>query len=335
MGNKITAENAAVTDPAPREFKYDNIRALLILLVVFAHLLEQFSGSARNITYTVIYTFHMPCFIFITGYFARFDQKKFLKRLVLPYVIFQPLYLLFGYFVTHTLKTFTFQFSTPYWILWYFFTVICYYLLLPVIKTSKPKTALIVLGVCVVLAIGAGFDKSIGRVFSLSRTIVFFPFFAAGYYFKNIFQNEKVIENREKAKKIAVCISTFVVVFGSTLAVVLKVPKKILYGSYSYSAAQSNAFIRTLLFIVAAAWIVVLLYAIPNKRIPLVSSLGKSTLPVFLLHGFVVRGLSALRFFKVLGCPQWANLLIALGISVILCALFGNPLMRKLFAKLF
>ena len=335
MENTITAENAELSAEAPRKFKYDNIRALLILLVVFAHLLEEFSGSARGIIYTVIYTFHMPCFIFITGYFARFDQKKFLKRLVLPYVIFQLLYLLYGYFVTHTLKTFTLQFSTPYWILWYFFTVICCYLLLSVIKTSKPKIALIVLGVCVLLAIGAGFDKNIGRFLSLSRTIVFFPFFAAGYYYKNIFEAGKLIEKHKNAKSNAVSISMFGIIFGSTLAVVLKVPKRMLYGSYCYSAAKSTALIRALLIIVAAAWIVVLLYFVPNKRIPLISSLGRSTLPVFILHGFVLRGLRALRFFKLLGCPQWANILIALGISVILCALFGNPLMRKLFAKLF
>lgn len=49
-----------------RSSRFDNLRALLILLVVFGHCQELIQ---KNLLYRVIYSFHVPAFIFLSGYF--------------------------------------------------------------------------------------------------------------------------------------------------------------------------------------------------------------------------------------------------------------------------
>lgn len=59
-----------------RNYKYDNLKALLIFLVVFGHVLESVPGEYRRIIYLTIYTFHMPMFIYISGYFSKTTVKN-------------------------------------------------------------------------------------------------------------------------------------------------------------------------------------------------------------------------------------------------------------------
>ena len=321
--------------PKPRNHKFDNLRAILIILVVFGHLLETFSGSARGIIYNVIYTFHMPCFIFVTGYFAKFNAKKILKRFLLPYIVFQTLYCIFDLWVLHRRETLSLQYTTPYWLMWYLLSVMCYYMFIPMIKTTSVRNALIVLGTAFAVAIYIGTDTSVYRFLSFSRTVVFFPFFALGYYSATAFKTGKLMALRDKALPYVIGASVFVAVFGEYLVIKLQIPKNLLYGTMSYEKAQSSIWHRILVFFVALSVIVILLAVVPNKKIPLLSALGQGTFPVFLLHGFVVRLFLTYKYFNYLNFSEGVNILISFGIAIVLCALFGNTLIKKLFAILF
>ena len=76
-----------------REYQYDNLRFLLIALVVLGHLLE-IAGEFphRELLYALIYSFHMPAFLFLSGMFARFDRIKWIFGMAMPYLVFQWLY---------------------------------------------------------------------------------------------------------------------------------------------------------------------------------------------------------------------------------------------------
>lgn len=77
----------------------DNIKGILMLTVVFTHILLTyrvipFWGGVIN----VVYSFHMPAFILISGYLSkRVDshRKKELDTLLWPFVIFQLLYFVY------------------------------------------------------------------------------------------------------------------------------------------------------------------------------------------------------------------------------------------------
>ncbi|WP_281276902.1 acyltransferase family protein [Enterococcus pingfangensis] len=53
-----------------RDYQIDNIKGLLIILVVFGHMLLA-SSKENNWLLTLIYSFHMPAFIFLNGVFSK------------------------------------------------------------------------------------------------------------------------------------------------------------------------------------------------------------------------------------------------------------------------
>ena len=57
---------------------FDNARVLLIFLVVFGHMLQPFIDGSRGLhtLYIWIYTFHMPAFILLSGFFAKGSGDK-------------------------------------------------------------------------------------------------------------------------------------------------------------------------------------------------------------------------------------------------------------------
>ncbi|HBP24176.1 MAG TPA: hypothetical protein DD632_01615, partial [Oribacterium sp.] len=56
-----------------RNLKIDNMKGVLILLVVIGHMLLPIQGTTRGVTnlFYLIYTFHMPAFVFLSGLFAQ------------------------------------------------------------------------------------------------------------------------------------------------------------------------------------------------------------------------------------------------------------------------
>ena len=160
-----------------RDYKLDNLKALLIFCVVLGHLLELFGGQERRWIYIKIYCFNMPAFVFVSGIFSRMNPERFIRQILYSYVVYQSLYLLFQRLCLKQENIF--QFATPYWLLWYLVSLMFWLLFLPIINGFSRKWVLIV---SVILALLIGFDQSIGYYMSFSRTLVLLPFFVAGHY---------------------------------------------------------------------------------------------------------------------------------------------------------
>lgn len=66
-----------------RDYFFDNARAILIFLVVLGHMIQPYTSESKYILalYLVIYSFHMPTFLFISGYFAKhLDKPNYLEN---------------------------------------------------------------------------------------------------------------------------------------------------------------------------------------------------------------------------------------------------------------
>ena len=65
-----------------RNILFDNIRVVLIILVVYGHAMEplRFDNKLFTGLYNFIYLFHMPLFVFCSGAFAKSDKKRILKK---------------------------------------------------------------------------------------------------------------------------------------------------------------------------------------------------------------------------------------------------------------
>ena len=56
----------------------DNLKVILIFLVVFGHLIERYIDTNLTLRglYMFIYTFHMPLFIFVSGFLPKNIYKS-------------------------------------------------------------------------------------------------------------------------------------------------------------------------------------------------------------------------------------------------------------------
>jgi len=301
-----------------RNYKIDNIKTILIFLVVFGHMMELV--SVKQI-YLVIYSFHMPAFIFVTGYYAKFRPRKILLELIMPYVLFQTLYLLFdGYMKS---KPVVFQFTTPYWLMWYLLTIIIYYLLLPCIRADSIMHKLPVVILSIAISLLAGFDSTIGYYMSLSRTLVFLPFFVLGNYI-----GQDKIHSVILGKWYGKAMVLLGVILSSYYIITAKITPAMLYGAYSYEKAEFGLAGRAILLLVAMIWIIALFQFVPNIKLPVFSNLGKGTFSVFLIHGFIQRWLRKGGFFDL---DLYNNFILAIAVSVLIVLLFGNQYFSSVF----
>ena len=314
-----------------REYAWDNLRGLLISLVVLGHILE-WSGpfDGQLFWYRTIYSFHMPVFLFLTGYFARFDKNKIIFTLLLPYVIFQTAYLYFDGWLDG--DEVVLQYTQPQWLVWYLMVCILYHLLLPLYHTEDRKQQFLALGITFALSLLVGYDQSVGYKLALSRFFVFQPWFLLGYYSRQgnwIVRLTNWSETRKFPIKgllvLAVCILPMVIQM-------IDLPYKILYGASSYETLNYGPSERILAAVTALAWIGfcgLVLRPLLQRRIPLLTTLGQNTMPVYLLHGFLVRYLQY-RQFWLLETP-WKVAMVLL-VTLAVC---GNPLAGGVFRKVF
>lgn len=272
-----------------RESYFDNAKFILIFLVVFGHLIQSFIDYNESIytLYKVIYTFHMPAFILVSGFFAKGFYKKgyiykYVKRLILPYIIFQIIYSIFYYYL-YRKSTLTVDPFDPHWSLWFLISLFYWNMMLLLFSKMKPKLSL---SIAVILGLAIGYVDWISNYLSLSRTFVFFPLFLLGYWMK---KEHLYLLTRIKVKFAASF--AFIIVFLGFL-IFPDMNYEWLLGSKPYnemgSASIGSMFTRLGLYMLSIIMIFSFLAFVPKKEY-FFTNLGTNTLYVYLLHGFVVR----------------------------------------------
>lgn len=299
-----------------RSARCDNIRGILMFLVVAGHamlFIPDLAGPFR-----VIYLFHMPAFVFLSGRFARYRPKRFFTRFIVPYLLFQPAYVwYFGAFGGLGADR---GLTEPYQHMWYLIALCAWGLLLPAIDMNDvPKMRAVVSG-GILIAVLAGFDGSIGRWLSLSRILVFFPYYAAGYY-----AGKADLRFPAGKRKAVLAAAASVAAVSAVLAWKLRAPAEMLFGAACYADSGvpgvAGAVLRLALYAAGAAGIAVLFLAVPDRPLPGISVLGRNTMPVYLLHYFIVLFLAACGLFRFSG-P--VDLILVLAASAVTCFVLGS-----------
>ncbi|WP_210470381.1 acyltransferase family protein [Sporosarcina sp. 6E9] len=266
---------------------FDNAKLVLIFLVVFGHMIQPFidGSSGINTLYMWIYTFHMPAFIFLAGFFAKGSGHiryifNLAKKLLVPYLIFQLLYTIFYYYIgKNGWQNGVFY---PQWSLWFLFSLFSWHILL---SFFKKVPALFSVALAVLIGVIIGYFGEIGHAFSLSRTFVFFPFFLLGYWVKE----DQVVWLKRKSVKIASLIVLAVVAVAIYFAPEFN--SGWLLASKSYGDLDMPAFggvARLLVYITSAMMAISILAWIPQTHNRL-THFGTRTLYVYLLHGFLIQ----------------------------------------------
>lgn len=317
-------EACEVNTSGTRDYGLDNIRFFLIFCVVFGHLLEASDVySNKLLLYRVIYSFHMPALVFLFGYNVRYSGRRILFRFCIPYVVFQTLYIIYTSKILN--DDVILQYTTPYWILWYMLVCIYYQILIPLYDNDEKKVQVAAILCSFILALLIGYDKSVGYHMSLSRFFVFQPWFLLGFYCKK----NDILRKLSVHKKIWSVISR-IAVYGVLLSYVyLKIARvhhDLLYCSYPYNADDITIWKRAIVMVISLCWILFLFVVIKpylNKKLPLITAIGQNTLPVYLLHGFVVKAIP--EFCPALLSTPWS----ILPISCVILLAFGNKACQK------
>lgn len=311
-----------------RNYAMDNIKFLLISLVIFAHCMECFDN--KDGLYRVIYLFHMPAFIFISGYFMKFSPKKILLNYIYPYILFQTLYI--GFDAIFIEKSFIrLQYTTPYWIMWYLLVLIFFSIIIPLIDRKRVRSKITVIVISFILMIISGYDTSVGKFLSLARFFNFMPFFIIGYYIGH--------SEGAKAKILELSADRAVRIFALFLSAIIliyvfynkSITRFMLFASASYVEADYDPLIKIMITSMAFCVIFTLVLCFKNRKIPIVSTCGKNTLAIFLLHGFVLR---IIKKFEVLKYSHNINMVLSFIITIAIILLLGNDFVSGLFKKI-
>jgi fucose 4-O-acetylase-like acetyltransferase len=179
-----------------KDNKLSNAKGVLILFVVFGHVIEMYNGQFKNL-YIFIYAFHMPLFVFLSGYLAKRVKLSKVINFLFLYLIFQTF---FNWFknVLGQFDGSPFQYETPQYHLWYLVSMVGWYLIALLLtrvkvlsKISKWKKYIVIFILCffsrwfveeVYAAIRFFYRDFDTYTLSYQRTITFAPFFFAGFY---------------------------------------------------------------------------------------------------------------------------------------------------------
>ena len=284
---------------------WDNLKALLIFLVVLGH-----TGTALGDNWlSVIYAFHMPMFVFVSGYFTkRKTIKEYwrgVKRLIIIYLIFDTMYI--GLDVVLGEPISFARIINPSFALWYILSLIYWRTFLQIIPNQVLQRRWLVISCSLVLALIAGFIP-IGTQMSFQRTFVFLPFFLLGYYAR-----ESDVVKWIRCRNKMIMASLF---FALCMVCFFLLP--VFYAKSPYDPNGNGVGMRFLQIIIAIIMCGALLNLIPENT-GKITDVGKYTLLIYLVHPPIVK--LAKMACSYVGIPMTPNVPVAVIISLVTIAL--------------
>lgn len=266
-----------------REYLFDNYKVLLIVLVVIGHFIEPCYGQ-NPFLYELkwgIVAFHMPAFIFISGYFSKKvpSVKRLVSGLVIPYFVYEVVYYLLYTFVLG--KETELYFTRPKFTLWYLMALCAWRLAAPVVKKLPYHLPV---SLAAGLAVGL---VGIGNFLSIPRILFFFPFFLAGMEFDSScltrFRNPRGYMG-------ALGILGSIAIFLFTDEYHHQLSVKIFYGRYSYEglglSPLEGILIRMACYGISFLLIYMFMLVLPSEK-KSYTYLGERTMAVYIFHGLI------------------------------------------------
>ncbi|MFV0135998.1 acyltransferase family protein [Streptomyces sp. HMX87] len=284
-----TPQDRGKNPPGRRDAFFDNAKYLAIVLVGVGHAWGQILDGNRSVEtlYRVLYTFHMPAFIIISGYFSRsFDlSPKRVKRLitgvVVPYVVFEVAYSLHRRWGDNDPGHDISLLDATY-LMWFLCALFVWRLTTPIWKTVRWP-----LPIALVIAALASMTPTIGNDLNMQRVLQFLPCFVLGLLLRP--------EHFELVRRRSVRIASVPVVAAALVIGWWSVPRMDTGWFYRNAAAQNTDAawwtgpVLTLALFGCSLVLTACFFAwVPGRRMWF-TALGAGTIYGYLLHGFVVK----------------------------------------------
>lgn len=317
--------------PAKRRDAYfDNVKYLAIVLVAVAHSWEPVMDGSRTARalYMVAYTFHMPAFIIVSGYFSRsFDMsaakvKRLITGVAVPYVVFETAYSLFKRYADDSADP-SISLLDPWYLTWFLIALFVWRLTTPLWQALRHP-----LPVALVIAMLASVSPTIGDDLDLQRVLQFLPFFVLGLRLRP--EHFELVRRRE-VRMLALPLFAGALAFAYWAA-----PRMQLGWFYRSNSAQemgapwwSGAVMTLALFGCALLLTIGFLAWVPRRHMWF-TVLGAGTICGYLLHGFLIKAAGYAGVFDVydwLAAP--AGLVLVSLVAAVAVTLMCTPPVRR------
>ena len=288
--------------PKPRDPYFDNLKVILITMVILAHFAEMYSRMrTMQGLFNMLSSFVMPAFIFVTGYLSKGidrQRKSDLIKVLLPYFLLQLYHLIFT--KTTGLGTSQFNLAIPTFQNWYLLALFIWRLLIPYYNFFN-RASSIVSSFLITLSIG--FMPQFNKFLALHRAIYFMVFFVIGYFSPNI---KKMLSKVSRYTFIIislylclVCTIFLVSYFNRHLSGVISYAYNPVFGYHDmkqYGVETFYPFFTRLAGLFTSIIISALfMFAVPKQE-TWFSKYGQNTLYVYLFHMFIVWPITTLSY---------------------------------------
>jgi fucose 4-O-acetylase-like acetyltransferase len=314
-----------------RDAFFDNAKYLAVVLVAVGHAWEPLRPGSRAVTalYLLVYAFHMPAFIIISGYFSRtFDGspdrlKRLVTGVVVPYVVFETAYTYFTRWSSEDPDR-PVSLLDPLYLTWFLAALFVWRLTTPLWRRVRWP-----LPVALVLAMLATLSPSIGHDLDLQRTLQFLPYFVLGLLLRP--EHFRLVRRRE-ARLLAVPVA-----LGALGVAYWAVPRMNYAWFFHADSARELAapgwygpLMTLATFGCSVVLVACFLAWVPGRR-TWFTVLGAGTLCGYLLHGFVAQAAKHWGWYE----PAWvhgpAGVLAASLIAVVVVTALCTPAVRRVF----
>lgn len=310
-----------------RFYLFDNMRAVLIILVVLGHMLTSLASRYDVIKsiYYFIFFFHMPAMVFISGYFSKNVEKarnKAFEDILMPYIILNVCNYLFKMLILRE-QYFGFRFFRPLWGLWYLLTLFLWKFFLKDLVKIR-----FILPLSFLVGILSGFSKEFSTYMALGRVVCFLPFFLLGYYTKK--------EYIDKIRRIPKIAGIVIMLAAGALSVILtrnknfKMEELFLRDYYPEDAGIEHMAYRIMIYAVALLMILALIIIMDGRK-SFLSNIGQNTLTVYVLHLFTIPLLEKL---EILYDRPYLYLAYSIIVTAIISYIYSLPIVKKIYNKI-
>lgn len=268
-----------------RDDRIDALKGVLIGLVVLGHCCVYGShDDVKLVMANWIYLFHMPFFVFLSGYFSRPDSKNYWRgvlAIIESYVVYQLIKGILSHYSIVRLLT------VPAPMMWYLWALVIwrclYYLFCKLPQSPVLKGVVLVLLFCAGLLIG--FFPKAGSAFALSRTVVFAPFFFLGTL-------SQKVDFVGECKRIPKWVAILILIGGGVLVAFLTPMewlnvRETLRGATAYEGVKwIGCLARCCYYFIAILMSIALTSLVVAS--PKICQVGKDSLKYYLFHGLAL-----------------------------------------------
>ena len=298
--------------------------------VIIGHLIVNIcSGSEiAGVIYTFIYFFHMPVFVFVSGYFSKNVIKcreNAIQKFLVPYFVCCILFQVESRVLNIGVgKNLGFNLLMPQWGMWYMLALFWWKLFIKDLCKIR-----FILPMSLALGLLSGFSREFTSFLALGRTVNLLFFFMLGYFCTN--------EHIEKLRDIPKALG-FIPVVLTAISVVLYQkewywPMRYLYMKKSYvEGAERNEILARILIYVMATTMIFAFISLCSSKKKWYTYVGTNSVSVYILHLFLVKIIE--RFYPFEKVPVWVNLVGILVISIAIAFFTALPVFSKTYEKL-